>query len=129
MKKLTALELVEKTELNDFKVKSIELDIKNFFFSIELEGAYFFENKSSSPVALENGGEIKVKNYTAFEARYFLPKEKLWKSLDYENLEKVVEINDKSYKDAIFRLAGSGGNGYWVEYLIDGGEIEINFVD
>jgi hypothetical protein len=126
--KFTILELLSNIELNDFKIESISLDVKNKEFRLILEGAYWFENSVSKPKVMENGGVIKVHNYSSFEARYFLPKDKLWCTLDYENLEIIDEINEKSYENSVLKLAGFGKrNGYWIEYLIRGGEFEISF--
>jgi hypothetical protein len=48
--------------------------------------------------------------------------------LDYKNLEVIDEINEKSYENGVLRLAGMGKkSGNWIEYLIEGGEINIFF--
>lgn len=125
MKNLTPSELINKTELNDNKVKKIHLDIEGFTFLIETEGAYYFEDETSPPILFRNYGKIFVKNYSAFEARSFSPKEKLWRTLDYENIEMIVEINEKSFKDGVLSLAGGSKAGDWIEYLIYGGEFDI----
>lgn len=126
--KFTVSDFVTKTELNDFKVYSINLDIKKSEFKVFLEGAYWFKENTSQPIAMEDGGYVSVSAYSAFEARYFLPQDKLWYTLDYNDLEIIDEVNEKSYEGGILRLAGIGKkSGYWIEYLIGGGEIEIYF--
>lgn len=126
--KLALSQFVQDMELNDFKVNRIELDVNTRNFSIDLEGAYLFRNGVSKPVLLEKGGLVTVSSYSSFEARYFCPNDKLWRTLDYELLEAVDEINEKSYNDEILKLAGIGKNsGNWIEYLIKSGEYEIYF--
>lgn len=126
--KFTVSELSSNLELNDFKIQSVFLDVENAEFKMVLEGAYWFQNSASSPRAMEKGGIIQVRNYGSFEARYFLPKDKLWRTLDYENLEVIGEVNEKTYLNEELKLAGFGKtNGYWVEYLIWRGEFEICF--
>lgn len=124
--KLSVLDFINKTEKNDFKVYAIHLDPKNDKLQISIEGTYWFKEKNAKPIIMENGGSIIAKSYISFEARYFSPQDKLWRTLDYENIELFDEINVKSYQNKILTLAGNGRkSGYWIEYLIDGGEIEI----
>ncbi len=126
--KFTVSEFSANLELNDFKIQSVSLDIEKAEFKMALEGAYWFQNSESIPKAMENGGFIRVRNYGSFEARYFFPKDKLWRTLDYENLEIIEEVNEKTYFNEELKLAGFGkNNGFWVEYLIWRGEFEICF--
>lgn len=128
--KLSISDFATKTELNDFKVYGIALDINNYEFKVSIEGAYWFKDDNSEPVEMENGGSIIVRSYESFEARYFSPKDKLWRTLDYENIEPLYEINEKTYENKILKLAGMGKkSGYWIEYLIDGGECEVYLKD
>lgn len=129
MKKLNLQEFVENTELNDFKIQSINLNTNDFIFELAIEGAYYFEKNDSTPIIFEDGGAIKIQNYRSFEARYFSPQNKLWNTLDYSRLDMITEINEKTYKDGVLRLAGMGKNGDWIEYLINGGETDITLND
>ena len=128
--KLSIADFATKTELNDFKVDSVELDINNYEFKISIEGAYWFKENTLKPVVMENGGSITVKSYDSFEARYFTPQDKLWRTLDYKDIEPLDEVNEKTYENRILKLAGIGKkSGYWIEYLIKGGEIEVYLKD
>jgi hypothetical protein len=126
--KFSLTQLVKDIELNDFKVDCIELGIEAKRIKISLEGAYWFNDRNSKPVVLEKGGVILIKDYSSFEARYFCPKDKLWRTLDYKSLEVIDEINEKSYADGVLKLAGIGKySGNWIEYLIKSGDYEIYF--
>lgn len=126
--KLTLTQFIKDTELNDFKVNDIRLNVAARQFKVNLEGAYWFENGSSKPIILEKGGLITINNYSSFEAKYFSPEDNLWRTLDYESLEIIDEINEKSYDGEVLKLAGIGKNsGYWIEYLIKSGDCEICF--
>lgn len=51
-------------------------------------------------------------------------------SLDYKNIEPLDEVNEKTYENRILKLAGIGKkSGFWIEYLIKGGEIEVYLKD
>lgn len=128
--KLSISGFITKTELNDFKVYSVDFDIKNYEFKVSIEGAYWFKENTLKPIVMENGGYITIRLYDSFEARYFSPQDKLWRTLDYKNIEPLDEVNEKSYKNGILKLGGIGKNsGYWIEYIIKGGEIEVYLKD
>jgi hypothetical protein len=118
---------LENVETNDFKIETVYLDKKKLKFELTLEGAYWLRNSMLKPKTLK-GGMIKVSNYVSFEARYFDVRSKLWNTLDYEKLEIIDEINEKTYKDSVLCLAGMGReSSEWIEYLIKGGEVQILF--
>jgi hypothetical protein len=119
---------LENVETNDFKIETVYLDKKNHKFELTLEGAYWFRNSSTLKPEILKGGMIKVSNYVSFEARYFDIKSKIWNTLDYEKLEIIDEINEKTYKDSVLCLAGMGReSSQWIEYLIEDGEVQILF--
>lgn len=126
--KLLISDFATQTELNDFKVYSVDLDIGNHVFKVVIEEAYLFKENIQHPIVMENGGFITVKSYDEFETRYFSPQDKLWHTFDYQNIEPLDEINEKNYENKILKLAGMGKkSGYWIEYLIEGGECEVLF--
>jgi len=128
--KLSISDFDTKIELNDFKVYSVDLDTDNYEFKVTIEGAYWLKENTLKPAVMENGGFIAVRSYDSFEARYFTPQDKLWRTLDYKNIEPLDEVNEKSYENGILKLAGIGKeSGYWIEYLIKGGEIEVHLKD
>jgi hypothetical protein len=128
--KLSVNDFINNTETNDFKVYSVDLNIAKTEFNISFEGVYYFKENTQKPIVMENGGEISISSFESFEARYFMTKEKLLYTLDYKNIEMIGEVNEKSYEDEVFRLAGFGKNsGYWIEYLIKKGIVVIYLKD
>ena len=114
--------------LNDCRVKSITLDIVKFEFEIIFEDAFWIKNNSSDELDTLNNGFLKIKNYIAFEARYFSKDTRLWETLDYKNLDMIKEVNEKYYSNNILTLSGFGKRtGEWIEYKIDGGDHQIEF--
>ncbi len=95
-----------KIELNDFKVYGVDLDTVNYEFKVTVEGAYWFKENTLKPVVMEKGGFIAVTLYDSFEARYFTPQDKLWRTLDYSSIEPLDEVNEKVYENGILKLAG-----------------------
>lgn len=75
--KLTISEFMTNTELNDWKVKNVLLDVKKIEFQIIIEGGYWFKDATSEPKLMEGGGIIRVRHYSSFEARYFVPQDRL----------------------------------------------------
>ena len=69
--KIDISEFVTTIELNDFKVNSIDLDVKNREFKITFEGAYFFKESRAKPIIMEKGGLIKIRLYSSFEAFFY----------------------------------------------------------
>lgn len=106
--KISLSDFITKTELNDFKVYSVDLDVNNYEFKVFIEGAYWFEEDNSKPLMMENGVLVTIRLYESFEARYFSPRDKLWHTLDYKNVELVDEVNEKAYENGVLKLAGIG---------------------
>ncbi|MBA2655337.1 MAG: hypothetical protein H0U71_09795 [Gammaproteobacteria bacterium] len=128
--KLSVSDFITKIELNDFKVYNVDFDVNIREFKVSIEGAYWFKENASNPIVMENGGYITARSYDSFEARCFSPQDRLWRTLDYKNLEIFDEVNEKSFENGILRLAGFGKkSGHWIEYLIKGGEIEVYLKD
>lgn len=64
--KLSTYDFATKTELNDFKIHSVDLDINNYEFKVSIEGAYWFKENALKPVVMESGGFITIRSYDSF---------------------------------------------------------------